>query len=200
MAETTTYTIELIVEDGTAVPSANTYVSMEYADSYCKNRGYSEWLEQDEYTRKSAIMKAMDYVDNLFPWKGHRIYKYQCLSFPRKDIADIDGFDRTGEIPEQLKKAVCEAAYYAYNQASLYGKIDPTGPYKVTGDVEKTHKKADVVEIDTTTETKREMLTAAEFTKVDWTSAYQSLDKMLKGLYTDKLSSNHVCIPAVWRD
>jgi hypothetical protein len=191
MAEETTYSIELIIEDGTAIPSANSYVSMEYADTYCKNRGYTDWLALDEYTRKSAILKAMDYIDNLFPWKGRKIYKVQSLSFPRRDIVDLDGFDRTGEIPEQLKKAVCEAAFYAYNQTTLYEKSNTSiGAVKV----DKSRKKADVVEIET-----EKQYQFPENFKIDWTSAYQSLDKLLKGLYEDKTATNHVCIPAVWR-
>lgn len=189
MAETskTTYVIDLIVESGAAIPFANSYVSMEYADTYCKDRNYTTWLTQSEYVRKAAIIKAMDYVDNLFPWKGRKMYKHQTLSFPRVDIIDGDGFDRTGEIPEQLKKAVCEAAFYAYKQFSLFSKKDPNGAVK------KDRKKADVTEIE------KEYFSSSEFT-IDWTSAYQSLDSLLDGLFIKKGDvSNHVCIPAVWR-
>ena len=186
MAETTTYSIDIKVEDGSSVPSANSYVSMEYADTYCMNRGYSDWLTQDEYTRKSAILKAMDYIDNLFTWKGRKMYKDQSLSFPRVDIVDNDGFDRSGEIPEQLKRAVCEAAFYAYSQTSLYGKVETSA-----GTLKVDRKKADVVEIE------KQYYSPAEY-EIDWTSAYQSLDSILKGLYVPK-GTAHVCIPAVWR-
>lgn len=193
MAETTTYSIELIVEDGSSVASANSYVSLEYADTYCVNHGYTEWLTQEEYVRKSAVIKAMDYIDSLFPWKGKKMYRDQSLSFPRVNIVDDDGFNRTGEIPEQLKRAVCEAAFYAYSQTSLYGQIDPSGPLES----KKERKKADVVEIET--EVKHKYFTTDEV-KIDWTSAYQSLDSMLRGLYVPKNAASHVCIPAVWRD
>lgn len=197
MAETTTYSIELIVEDGSSVASANSYVSLEYVDTYCVNHGYSDWLTQDEYVRKSAVIKAMDYIDSLFPWKGRKMYRNQSLSFPRVDISDDDGFDRTGEIPDQLKKAVCEAAFYAYNQTTLYGKRDPNGPFAKQRI--RSRKKADVVEIEEETEEEPKFYSAGEI-QIDWTSAYQSLDSMLKGLYVPKNAASHVCIPAVWRD
>ena len=92
----TEWSINLIVEDGRGIPAANSYVSSEYADAYAKNRNYDTWLSQTDYVKKAAVIKAMDYVDNLFDWKGRKMYRDQPLSFPRVNITDRDGFDREG--------------------------------------------------------------------------------------------------------
>lgn len=170
MTGTTEYSIELIVEDGRGLPDANSYVSVSYADSYSKNRNYDAWLSQSEYVRKAAVIKGMDYVDSLFRWKGTRKYRNQSLCFPRIDIVDDDGFNRSGEIPENLKKAVCEAAFLVVDQYTLFASQDPLGPVK------KDRKKADVAEIE------KEYFSSSEV-KVDYTSAYQALDALLRGLF-----------------
>lgn len=191
MAETTTWNITLNVEDGRGFPEANSYVSAVYADTYAKNRNYDTWLSQTEYVKKASIIKAMDYVDNLFDWKGRRKYRNQALSFPRIDIIDGDGFDRSGEIPENLKKAVCEAAFYVVDQYTLFGKQDPNGPVKVN----KERKKADVAEIET--EVERKFFTKNEV-QLDWTSAFQSLDILLRGLFRSKGDAGTVNCRVRW--
>lgn len=168
-----TYEINLIIEDGNCKIDANSYVSLAYADTYAVNRNYSTWLNQSDYVRKAAIIKAMDYVDNLFDWKGIKMNPDQALSFPRLNIIDGNGYNRTGCIPEQLKKAVCEAAFYVQKQYSLFASNDTAGAVK------KTKKKADVVDVE------KEYFSSKE-TKIDYTSAYQSLDNLLKGLYKKK--------------
>ena len=45
MADTTEESkVILIVEDGSCVPSANCYVSLEYADEYMRNTGRADWF------------------------------------------------------------------------------------------------------------------------------------------------------------
>lgn len=181
----TIYQINLIIENGSCVESANSYVSLEYADAYAVNRNYTTWINQTEYVKKSAIIKAMDYVDNIFDWRGSKMYKDQSLAFPRKDIIDDDGFNRSGEIPEKLKKAICEAAFYVYKQFSLYVTKDTNGVLK------KDRKKTDVVEIE------KEYFSSDEV-KIDYTSAYESLDNLLKGLFNQKGSGSSVNVKAIW--
>lgn len=176
--EATEFNINLVIEDGTGLTTSNSYVSLSYADQYAINRNYSGWVTQSDYVKSAAIIKAMDYVDNIFNWKGTRLYKNQSLNFPRKNIVDDDGFDYSGEIPERLKKAVCEAAFLVYSQYTLYASKDPNGAIK------KDRKKADVVE------TEKEYFSSDEV-EIDYTSAYEALDTLLKGLFHQK---GDVCI------
>lgn len=186
MAETeTTYNVNLIIEDGSGKESANSYVSLAYADAYAINRNYTTWIGQSDYVKSAAIIKAMDYVDNIFDWKGRRMHMNQALKFPRVDIVDDDGFDYSGKIPEQLKKAICEAAFYVQRQYSLYAKQDPNGVLK------KDRKKADVVE------TEKEYFSKEEV-KIDYTSAYESLDTLLRGLFFQKGQKGFHNVRAIW--
>lgn len=178
------YNVNLIIEDGTNVPMANSYISLAFADSYAISRNYSTWTTLSDYVKSAAIIKAMDYVDNIFNWRGQKLYRDQPLSFPRKDIVDDDGYDRTGEIPIQLKKAICEAAFYVYKKFTLYSSQDPNGVLK------KDRKKADVTELE------KEYFSSSEVT-IDYTSAYEALDTMLKGLFVQK-GQSQICTKVIW--
>lgn len=190
MSETTDYEIKLSIEDGNGVSDANSYVTLPYFNSYCVSRGYSTVIEQSDYIKKAAIVKAMDYVDNLFDWKGRRKFRDQPLKFPRIDIRDEDGFCCDSIIPEQLKKAVCEAAFYVFEQYTLYKQNGYDAVPK------KERKKADTVEIE------NEYYSFSDYfgsnNKIDYTSKYQALDTMLRGLYIQKGTSKPICRRVRW--
>ncbi len=199
MADTTEavydYNIELRIEDGSCVESANSYVSIAYADKYCMEHNYDTWMTQSEYVRKAAIIKAMDYVDNIFDWRGRRKFRDQLLRFPRVEIFDDDRFCYDGIIPEQLKKAVCEAAFYVVEQYSLY--VTSGGE---NGPLKKDRKKAGPTEIEKEY-SKDNYMTIKDIlgdkSKIDYTSKYQSLDTMLKGLFWAK-GKGRICHRVRW--
>lgn len=184
--ETVEYKISLIVEDGSCVDSANSYVSLAYADTYAKNRNYDTWLNAASYIRSAAIMKAMDYVDNIFEWKGRRKYRDQPLKFPRVQIFDDERFCYDGIIPEQLKKAVCEAAFYVLEQYTLFVNSgdDATGNDGVK------RYKADTTELEYQSVSKDSYMTIKDLLgdngNIDYTSKYQALDTILRGLFWPK--------------
>ena len=182
---TTTYNVNLVIEDGAGTADANSYISLAYADNYAVNRNYSDWLSLNEYAKKTAIIKAMDYVDNIFTWRGRKMSKNQALNFPRLDIVDDDGFDWSGEIPEALKKAICEAAFTVRKQVSLYVTKD------INGKLKKDRKKADVAEIE------KEYF---DNVKIDYTTAYEELDTLLSGLIIQKGSSSDIVRRVIWED
>lgn len=179
-------TIKLIVENGSGVENANSYVSADYVENYMMLRNYTIWTTQSEYVKRASIIKAMDYIDHLYNWKGVRKFRDQNLAFPRENIRDDEGFDVSGIIPVALKKAVCEAAFYVYNQYSLYAKKDPKG------DLKKDKKSA-----TTGTEIEKEYFSSKE-TKIDYTSIYESLDNFLRGLYIPK-GEKSCCTFVNWR-
>lgn len=88
----------LIVENGSGVPNANSYVTVEEAREYAEARGYT--VGDDDAVTVLAI-KAMDYLA-LFTekWKGVRVFAEPALPFPRMQTAySIDA------IPSNLKLA-----------------------------------------------------------------------------------------------
>lgn len=96
----------MVVEDGTGLSNADSFVSVAYADTYFTTRGVSAWAS---LTNKEALLiKATDYIEAVYSesWKGVTLNDTQSLSFPRI-------IDDATVYPDRLKKAVCELALKA---------------------------------------------------------------------------------------
>jgi hypothetical protein len=110
--------ITLIVEDGSVVSDANTFVTISGADAYFEAYGETAWIGTDDSgtgaptdtVKQQALLKAMKYLNNL-PWKGIRYDEDQSLSWPRSNVYDRDGLlvaDDT--VPNVVVAAQCELA------------------------------------------------------------------------------------------
>lgn len=177
--------VVLVVEDGTCVAGANSYISLEEAVKYQTERGRAEWLALDDDGRAASIVRATQYVDSLYVWKGRRKFREQELAFPRVMILDLDGFPVEG-VPRQMKQAVLEAAYYG-RKAELF-----TVRSSEDGIVKRDRKKVDVIE------TEVEYFNRDE-AEVDYISKYAALDSILRGLYVPREWKGSVNTKAVWR-
>ena len=96
----------MVVEDGTGLSNADSFVSVAYADTYFSTRGVSAWAS---LTNKEALLiKATDYIEAVYSesWKGITLNDTQSLSFPRI-------IDDATVYPDRLLKAVCELALKA---------------------------------------------------------------------------------------
>lgn len=96
----------MVVEDGTGLSNADSFVSVAYADAYFTTRGVSVWAS---LTNKEALLiKATDYIEAVYSesWKGVTLNDTQSLSFPRI-------IDDATVYPDRLQKAVCELALKA---------------------------------------------------------------------------------------
>ena len=96
----------MIVEDGTGLSNANSYVSVAYADAYFTTRSVIAWAS---LTNKEALLiKATDYIEAVYSeaWKGVSLLDTQALSFPRI-------IDDAVVYPDRLLKATCELALKA---------------------------------------------------------------------------------------
>ena len=106
----------LVVEDGTGLSNADSYIDVAFADAYFLKRGNTEW---DTLTnREQLIVRAMDYIDNNYSYKGTKLVSTQSLQFPRL----IDG---ETVYPLSLKNAVCELALKS-NDEDLLADTDKT--------------------------------------------------------------------------
>jgi hypothetical protein len=126
----------IVVEDGTAVPTANSYVSEVMLNTYCSDRA----IMIPDGDASAALIRATQYIEGHYRgrWPGSRV-KYrgqQGLSWPRFGAYADDGsrmiyrglqqlygayadnnyainigyFIQPNEIPIELIQAVCEAA------------------------------------------------------------------------------------------
>jgi hypothetical protein len=105
--------ITLIVEDGTLVTGANTFVSLTDCDTYHEEEGNTSWSSATTDNRLVAIVKAARYLDRHYKgrWKGTKVDQYQYMPWPRGGVYDADGFAISITcIPPAVKFAQCEAA------------------------------------------------------------------------------------------
>lgn len=120
-----------VVEDGTGVAGANSYVSVAYADEYFADRGRTDWAGTDA-VKQGKLIEATDYIETLYARRfiGEMADPAQPLSWPRTGTGDyLDVAFADDEIPEVLKKACCQYAI----QALLKGPLLPAPEVQASG-------------------------------------------------------------------
>lgn len=144
--------ITLVLEDGTGVANANSFVDVAFADAYHLTRFNDQWSGTDE-AKKSALVVAADYMKSRFNYRGIKTHldTGQSLPFPRRGICDADGqeYDRFA-VPDPVQEAQAELALVAICSG---GSIEPAilGP-----DILRRRERVGSIETDTeylTTET-----------------------------------------------
>ncbi|MCK5606316.1 hypothetical protein KAR91_30730 [Candidatus Pacearchaeota archaeon] len=105
----------------------NTYLSLADANQYFVDRSNSDWSGDTEANRESALIKAVDYLDNQYNFKGAISDYDQLLAWPRAGVTDNQGrIISTTEYPPQLKNAQCELALRALSE-DLFKDVSPGG-------------------------------------------------------------------------
>lgn len=118
--------IDLVVEDGSGVEDANTYVDVETADEFFTNRNESAWTGSADQ-KAAALIKAAQYLQTVSTYKGVKAEAGQALKWPRDGVYDEDGYavDIT-TIPQGVINAQLVLARYALS-ASLLPDLDRGG-------------------------------------------------------------------------
>jgi hypothetical protein len=99
--------ITIIVEDGSNVANANSYVSVATAREYAEYRGIE--LDADDETVAAQIIVGMDYLEaKECDFQGERTYEDQALSWPRKCVYINCKEFAEDAIPNQLKGALVQ--------------------------------------------------------------------------------------------
>lgn len=177
--------IELIIENGNGIVNANSYVDLDFALEYCTMKGYSDWANLSEDEQKIYLIRGTEFVDNYYTWKGFRRYKNQALSFPREDLFDLDRY-KVDDIPTALKKACIEAAWLNTESGvdTLFSTSDENGNVK--------RQKVDSLEVEYFSQSE-----SSSSSSVDYTSIYDILNKLLKGLYKTADDNSAICTRVV---
>lgn len=83
----------LIVEDGSKVAGAESYVSVAEATLYHSNRGNAAWALLTTAKMEEALRRATDFMvqDYRARWKGFRFSTAQALDWPRSNCIIEDG-------------------------------------------------------------------------------------------------------------
>lgn len=121
----------IIVEDGTGVKFAESYVSVAETDSYHENRGAAQWSLLTTDQKEQALRRATDFMLGRYRgrWKGAKCKYAQSLDWPRVGVTPDDAQNpfstQVGygygykyvipytEVPREVKNACCELALRA---------------------------------------------------------------------------------------
>lgn len=103
--------MSLVVEDGSGLPNAESYVSTSDCAAYASARGLTFTADA---AGEQALRRATAWLDGTyrtrFPGQRKR-FRQQALEWPRVGAADADGFPiAADEIPSEIVDATCEAA------------------------------------------------------------------------------------------
>lgn len=110
----------LIVENGTRVPGANSYVSLADFKAWADARGITYGSDA---TVEQQILRAMDYIEGL-NFVGFKETETQSLQWPRVNVV-IDGFGLDAStIPAELKVSVYEATKVEIDGDSKIAPVD----------------------------------------------------------------------------
>lgn len=165
--------MSFIVEDGSGLSTATSYVSVADADSYATDRNNTDWIALSNEAKQFSLINATDYIDNNYSWNGTKYTKDQALQWPRSGATDVDGYAiDVDEIPIKVKNAVIEAAFLDSEGTDLF-------------ETEQITKKAKVGPVEV------EYLDNGY--KGDFTEKFPVIDNLLKGLttnYSNKLLRN----------
>jgi hypothetical protein len=112
----------LIVEDGSVVAGANTYISLADAQAYFDARLYSTVWNSAGTNQTVSLVNATTLIDQLVQFYGLKKTSTQSLQWPRERVRDPDigsggyGFGSItpwipdNVVPKRIKDCVCEVA------------------------------------------------------------------------------------------
>lgn len=127
----------LIVEDGSIVANANTYIDEAFLQDYANLRGLE--LPPISSDVEVLIIKGADYVESFRDqFKGSKVSSTQSMQWPRQNVT-IDGFSfPSDQIPGELKNAQAQAAIEINQGADLQANQGQTVK----------REKVDVIEVE----------------------------------------------------
>lgn len=107
--------MSLIVEDGTGLANAESYISVAAADTRHSNNGMTNWATLQTSDKEAALRRATNFMEQAFRerWKGMRLHKGQALSWPRWNLL-VDGYPvDPNSIPAEVASACADLALKA---------------------------------------------------------------------------------------
>lgn len=126
--------MSLVVETGSGLTNADSYISLADANSYVAGHGNtSSWSAAADDEKEEALRLGTQYIDLKYGGRfaGVRGSRDQALNWPRSAVIDIAGYSYdSDEIPVCLKQAVVEAALRHLADDDLLGVIENNGTVK----------------------------------------------------------------------
>lgn len=129
----------LVVEDGTGLPTANAFATVEEADAVLEVNPHSLWAAVDPDVKANLLIWATRLIIERTKFKGTKRYENAGTPFPRTGLKDRENLPVTDEdVPQQVKTATALLADY----------LSLSDPTTVNSASNLTALKADVVELE----------------------------------------------------
>lgn len=113
----------LIVETGSGLSTAESYLSVAQASAYHEAMGNTTWADLDSDVQEQALRKAAAYMvgEYRLRWAGNRLNETQALDWPRSLVPrkDFGGYYPQDVVPTEVKNACASLALRAVT-ASLH--------------------------------------------------------------------------------
>jgi len=121
----------LIVEDGSIVTGAESYIGVTDADTYHSNRGNATWAALTTEVKEQLLRKSTDYMVARYRtlWRGYRKTATQSLDFPRSfcylepfvygAVGAYPFLLADNIVPNEVKNACAELALKANDSALM---------------------------------------------------------------------------------
>lgn len=114
--------ISFVVEDGTGLASATSYVSVEEADSIAALNIHNsdKWLALTLDVKRNLLMYTSRVLDTRTTWEGTQVNETQALAWPRSDVTDRYGNSLSAAaVPYAVRWAVVELAKHTMSSDRL---------------------------------------------------------------------------------
>lgn len=122
--------MSLVVENGTGLSTAQSYVTVAECDAYHAARGNSTWTDASTLDKERALVRATAALDGRYSFRfpGCRLEEDQALEWPRLDALDARGYIIDSDsVPLAVKNASCEAALVEIGEAGALSKAQDRG-------------------------------------------------------------------------
>lgn len=129
----------LVVEDGTGLPTANSFATVAEANAILEVNPHSLWALVTPEVKSNVLMWATRLLIERTKWKGKKRYENAGTPFPRTCLRDRDNLPITDDdVPQQVKVAT----------ALLADFLTATDPTTVNSSANLKRLQADVVELE----------------------------------------------------
>lgn len=118
----------IVVEDGSGLANADSYLSVDDADTFHAAQGNpSTWSTSTTPQKEAALRQATLYMDSRYGqrWLGRRINSTMSLRWPRTGIFDRDGISVEDDaVPTGVKNATAYIALKIREGDTLIPDVD----------------------------------------------------------------------------
>ena len=164
--------LSFVVEDGSGLASATSFVSVAYANSYATIHGKTQWSALTDEQKEITLVLASDYINSQYNWRGEPVSPSQALALPRGGFSIPSGAHSTG-VPACVKKATAELATRCFtSEGGSVSYIQLVEDIQMAGSIKSYKNKLDVME---------EQVTYASPSDLKDVRPYPSIDAMIEG-------------------